>query len=69
VAGSHSLERRRGVGVETTGGGSAMQTSNRNLSILACVSSPGLSTAASGGGVGGDGDGGRDGGARETGNP
>jgi hypothetical protein len=71
VAGSHSLARRCGTGVETTGGKSAVQTSDRILSILACVSSPGSGSgaAAGGGGVGGDGDRGGDGGARETGDP
>jgi hypothetical protein len=56
VAGSRSLARRRGARVETTGGGSAVQTSERNMSILACASSSGLGAAAGGGGEGGAGD-------------
>jgi hypothetical protein len=69
VAGSRSLAHQYGAGVETTDGGKAVRTSYRNLSILACVSSPSSGVAAGGGGVGGDGDGGGDGGARETNDP
>jgi hypothetical protein len=56
VAGSHSLAHRRGTEVETTDGGSVMQTSERNMSILTCASSPGSGGAAGGGREGGAGD-------------
>jgi hypothetical protein len=56
VVGRRSLACRRGAGVEITGGGSAMQTSERNESILACASSPVSGAAIGGGGEGGVGD-------------
>jgi hypothetical protein len=56
VAGRRSLARRCGAGVEITGGRSAVQTSERNESILACASSLGSGVAVGGGGEGDVGD-------------
>jgi hypothetical protein len=56
VAGSRA--RRRGAGVERTGGGSTVQISDRNMPILSCDSSPSSGVGAGGGGVGSGGDGG-----------
>jgi hypothetical protein len=58
VAGSRSLAHRCGAGVETTGGGSVVRTSNmKHVNSYLCVI-PGLGAAASGCGEGGAGNGG-----------
>jgi hypothetical protein len=51
VAGSCSLACRRGMGMETTGSGGTVQTSDRNMLVLACVSSPGSGGVDYGGGI------------------